>query len=765
MRRRRQRRWGRRLVRPALALVLAWLLLGCDEEQAPAADAGPEPQAVVDAGLSAPWAGRDDLISAPEPQPPRALELPPLTRSSLDNGLELRLMPDGRWPIVHLHLVIRAGTDREPRRKRALAAFAAEMLTKGTAGRSADAIAGAIDYVGGELHARVDRDGTHLTCQVLSRDLDTCLELLADMAARPVFPANEMGVVRDQLIAAVKQVRDNDSMLACEHFQNLLWTEAHIRGWPATVESVNTIERDDLVAWHRAHFMPNNALLAVTGDLEPARLRKRIGSVFGGWQPRTPAVHRPDPPPQHESRRIRLVDKPGQSQAHLKLGHLGLAHADPDFAAAELVNHILAGATFSSRLMKVVRAEGGKVYGVKSEVEAGRRPGAFWIWTFTRNAEALATLELVLAEIERMHRAGPTAGELADAKSHLAGRAVRELETVADLAAALVRVELHGLPADHLRQRPVRLARVELEQARRVARERLHPDRLAVVLVGDGDAIAPQLDRAGLAYERVGYLEPTTASGRATGAETAEPVAGPRSDERGRELLQRALEAKGVADRPDALRRVFVRGSGSLRTGGRSIPIELRAWEREPDARRQEIAMPLGTAVSLLNARGVWLGVTGLLQRAPPELAERERAGRWRDPDRILLHRLRGEKVRVRALDPEAGQGRGRRQPRIELSRADGSWPTVIQLDPDSMLIERLEYDRGEEGVVVELDDYRPVAGIQIAHHIRENRPDGRIEIRIESIELDPDLGSVRFAPPSAAEGGGDGPDRPAGGD
>lgn len=763
MTRRRQRRWGRRLVRPAAVLLLAWLPPGCDEERAPAADAGPEPALVVDAGNSAPWAGRDDLISAPEPQPPKALDLAPLTRSRLDNGLELWLMSDDRWPIVHLHLVIRAGTDREPRRKRGLAAFAAEMLTKGTAERSADEIAGSIDYVGGELRARVDRDGSHLSCQVLSRDLDTCLELLADMVARPVFPANEMGVVRDQLITTVKQVRDNDSMLACEHFQNLLWTEAHIRGWPTTVESVNAIERDDLVAWHRAHYMPNNALLAVTGDVRPARLQKRIRKAFGGWQPRTPAVHRPDPLPQHESRRIRLVDKPGQSQAHLKLGHLGLAHADPDFAAAELVTHILAGATFSSRLMKVVRAEGGKVYGVKSEVEAGRRPGAFWIWTFTRNAEALSTLELVLAEIDRMHRAGPSARELADAKSHLAGRAVRQLETVADLAAALVRAELHGLDVDQLRQRPVRLARIGLEQARRVARERLHPDRLAVVLVGDGAAIAPQLDRAGLAYERVGYLEPTTVSGRAAGEAPVAPSEASQSDERGHALLQRALAAKGVAGKPKALRRLFIRGSGSLRAGGSPIAIEMRVWEREPDARRLEIDMPLGTAVSLLNARGVWLGVAGLLRRAPPELAERERAGRWRDPDRILLHHLRGEAIRVRALTPEAGQEH--RHPRIELRRADGSWPTVIQFDPENMLIERLEYERGDAPVVVELGDYRPLAGIQFAHHIRQSGPEGEIEIRIESIELDPDLGSVRFAPPAAAEDGGSDRDRPDAGD
>jgi predicted Zn-dependent peptidase len=137
--------------------------------------------------------------------------------------------------------------------------------------------------VGGRLTASADDDGTQVTCRVLSKDVGACLELVPDVVLNPAFPEAELGQVRDQLLASVKQVRDMPQLLAREHLANLLWGEAHVRGWPMTAASVQAITRQHLVDWHAAAFKPNGSILFAAGDFEPVALRAALEKAFGVW--------------------------------------------------------------------------------------------------------------------------------------------------------------------------------------------------------------------------------------------------------------------------------------------------------------------------------------------------------------------------------------------------------------------------------------------------------------------------------------------------
>src|SRR5262249_4738178 len=157
--------------------------------------------------------------------------------------------------------------------------------------------------------------------------------------------------------------------LAGIHMLNLLWGEGHVRGWPHTLEQLEAITQADLVEWHRQRFVPGNAVLAVAGDVDPDKLRADLGTAFAIWRGGGGPGHKTYPEPKLKGLSIRLVDKPDQTQSQIAVGALGVAHKDKDFVPTLLMNWVLGGGGFSSRLLTALRVQGGKTYGASSEFE------------------------------------------------------------------------------------------------------------------------------------------------------------------------------------------------------------------------------------------------------------------------------------------------------------------------------------------------------------------------------------------------------------
>ena len=236
-----------------------------------------------------------------------------------------------------------------------------------------------------------------MSCSALARDHRTCFDTLAEVVEQPSFPEEELAKVKSEMTAGVRARLDDAAKLASAHVQNLLWGDDHVRGWIDSEASVASLHRDDLVAWHKTWFAPNNAMLVVTGDVDAKKLRPEIDNAFGGWRkanlPPTPSYHEPG----LSGIRIRLVDKPGQTQTHIRIAQFGIKHDDPRFFDSLVWNHVLGSGDFSSRLMKVVRVNGNKTYGAGTSFDRNADRGSFVASTYTRNAEALETTKLVLA--------------------------------------------------------------------------------------------------------------------------------------------------------------------------------------------------------------------------------------------------------------------------------------------------------------------------------------------------------------------------------
>ncbi|HEY7954037.1 MAG TPA: pitrilysin family protein, partial [Polyangia bacterium] len=492
----------------------------------PAAKAAPQNAAAKPAVTEAkapapatpdPWANKKDLFVAPVIKPSTKVNLGRVERYKLPNGMSVIVVPRHQVPAIDVSLLVRgAGDTANPLDKSGLAQFTASMLRKGTVKRTSDQIAQAIDFVGGELNASAEDDGSLVNCHARAKDLDLCLDLVSDVVEHPTFPEGEMGEIRDQMMAGVEGAKDSPEALASEHGANLFYGDEDPRGRPASKHSIGAIDRAQLVAFHDSWYAPNNTVVAISGDVDSAKLRSALKKWFGPWKKHPVPAESKRALPVASGLHVRIVDKPDATQSAITVMGPGIAHSSPDYFAVRLMNYALGGGAFSSRLMKVVRSEGGKTYGARSSFDAGRDPGPFTASTFTRTEETGSTLALVMGEIEKMQKAGPTASELDAAKGNLIGGNGLKLETGGDVARSLLIAELDGLPANFVEKYPAGLKAVTLKQAIAAASAHLHPT--ALVIVGKADQIKPMLAKAKLdvvgPLEVVSYTEPVSKAER-----------------------------------------------------------------------------------------------------------------------------------------------------------------------------------------------------------------------------------------------------------
>ncbi len=700
-----------------------------------------------------PWAGRTDLIESPEAQPPVEVKLPKTERFTLRNGLDVIVVANDDLPLVSMELAIKSGWSQETREKRGLADFAAAMLTKGTRKRSAEKIAETIDFIGGSLGASATFEATFASCSALSKDLKTCLRLLPDIVANPTFPEKEMTEVRNQMITAIRQRRDDAATLAGVHFQNELWGDSNVRGWPQTVKSIGAIQRADLVAWHKTMFKPNHAVLAIAGDVDAKKIRRQLESAFRGWRKGKAPTLQTYEEPALSGIRVRLVDKPDQTQSQIRAGHLGIAHTDPDYYSVLVMNYALGGGGFSSRLMKVVRSEGGKTYGARSGFDRNLTRGAFSASTFTRNEETLPTLKLVLGEIDKMKAGGPTAGEVADAKANIAGRWPTRFETAGDVAGSLLAADLHGFNEDYVRKFALEVGAVTLDEAKQAAAKRLDPANMVIVIVGKAADVEPQLKAAGWKYEVISVDDPITKIERDLASGVGQAPVSAADLKKAEGIVKAALDAKGGKQKLAGIKSMSIEGDAVLGINGQQISGTVKRVWVAPDSLRLDLKLSargqtFDVVTVVHNGKG-WTQQPGL---GGPEIEDMDSASLedaqqqiWRDSEFILLRALeKGSKLRP--LGQETVEGTAYNV--VQVTRKDGKVSVKLYLDPKTKMLGRMTYLEAGEEAVEAFSDYKKVGGIQVAHTRESKSPQGSFDTKLKKVKFNAKVPDSTFAKP-----------------
>jgi zinc protease len=410
-------------------------------------------------------------------------------RQELPNHLVWLFSRQAKLPLVTLQLLIKAGTLQEPKGKEGLANLTASLLLSGTKSRSATQIAQELDFMGARLRASGGDDFSTLSLSVLKKDLAPGLALLKDVLLNPAFARPEIKRKVAQYLAALKSEEDEPMVVASRTFAKDLYGKFPY-GYPVlgTPQGLAAITPKDLAAFHRTYYRPNNAVLSIVGDLTRDEAQQWVAKTFGTWaEAPIPALKLPPIAPLKQQKVV-LINK-DISQANIILGNLGIKRRNPDFYACQVMNYILGGGGFSSRLMDDIRENRGLAYSVGSSFAPGLEPGPFTVSLETKNANAAEAIQQVTAQIKRIMSQPVSAKELADAKSYFIGSFARKMDSLGKRAWLLNYVEVYGLGLDYPWKYPDLIGHLTPADIQKVAEKYLHPNDYLLVVVGKKSAM------------------------------------------------------------------------------------------------------------------------------------------------------------------------------------------------------------------------------------------------------------------------------------
>jgi zinc protease len=398
-------------------------------------------------------------------------------------------------PIVALVVAARTGSASDPSGKEGLAALTAELARRGAGGRPRAAIDDALDALGASLDVDVEPDSVRLHGQVLVRNLDQFLDILADILLAPDFSEVELVRTRDELLAQIDEARNDDRTLCGRFFDHRLWGD-HPYGHPpeGTGKSLPRIRRDDIVAQHKRTVVGANLIFAATGGITledlRARLDKRLAKLHPGPAPAAPALPEPAKP---EGWRIQLVDKPDRQQTQIMFGQATLPASHPDRLPLALAIASFGGRGMNATLMDEVRSKRGLAYGAYMNFSPHRGPSALRGWVFTQRARTVTTLKLVLRLWKQLHKDGLSPERLRFFQGFVAGSYAAELDDPVRRLDARVSAELVGLPPDEVDTLPARIRAVTPEQVAGAIARHLDPEHLTITLVATAETTLPLL--------------------------------------------------------------------------------------------------------------------------------------------------------------------------------------------------------------------------------------------------------------------------------
>jgi zinc protease len=410
--------------------------------------------------------------------------LSPLRRQ-LANGAVVIVQETAFSPAVTINLAFRAGSLYEPDLLPGLAWFLARVIDRGTVTRSAGSIADGLDDRGVALKISTNRHLTTLSCTCLSEDFADVLAVLADIARNPVFPPDQIERRRAETITAIRQDQDNTGIRAAEALQALLYAGGHPYGRPAkgTIDSVERMTRDDLVAQHAARFAPSTLTAIVVGDVRAAETIERVAVAFDGWAAR-PSGGRDVPAVERSGGRRVSIEMPEKPQADIAYGFVSISRLDPAYCAHWMMNMILGQFGLGGRLAENIRERQGMAYYAYSAFDPSLGPGPLVIRAGVDPANVARAIEAIDAEVGAFGRDGATEREFLETRQFLIGSIPRTLENNPSIAVFLTTAEFFGLGLDYDRRLPDLLRAVTIDSVNAAAASVLDPARACVAVAG-----------------------------------------------------------------------------------------------------------------------------------------------------------------------------------------------------------------------------------------------------------------------------------------
>jgi predicted Zn-dependent peptidase len=691
----------------------------------------------------------------PRPLPARDVKFPPYEVRTLPNGMQVVIVLHHEQPSVSLRLVVRAGVAQDPKGKSGLASLASSLLDQGTTTRSAEQIADQIDSIGGLMSTGSSLDYTQVTAVVMKDSFNLGMDLVGDVIRNPAFAPEEIDRQKQQALSSLQVSQNDPDYVASVLFDRLVYG-FHPYGMPGsgTTESLGGITRQDLQAFHKQHFVPNNMILGIVGDVTSQEAFAAAERVFGAW-PRGEVAAPPPIDPPAPTGRLVVVDMPGAVQTEVRVGQIAIPRKHPDYLKFDLAVKILGGEG-ANRLHGVLRSQRGLTYGASADTQANKHAGDLVAETDTRTETTGEVLRLTVDEFSRIQRLPVREDELAGAQAYLAGSFPLTIETPNQIATQVLNALFYELPMDEIATLRERVLAVTPADIQRVAQQYIRPDRLSIVLVGNAKAFVPQLravgftnlevipateldlmsatlrrDQQRVANDPVLPRQPTRAA-LAYMDEQANPAGTgqPRIDAEARDLLMRVVQAKGGLERLKGVRTVVAEATTVIDLPPpqrQSLTGPSTTYVSYPDKFRVDATAGTDSTTQIYNSGRGWVKSRAGVQVVAGGMLDSMAASVRRDIIPLLIAAAEG-RYTLRLRPDEKGRA-GQARKVLEVS-GSGLDPVELHIDPD-MLIAMQSFEQhmgGPKPIRVQevFSDYRAVEGLQIAYEARvlhDDRP------------------------------------------
>lgn len=405
-------------------------------------------------------------------------------RIVLPNHLIILIFEEHSLPTVEFRMLIDAGSWRDPAGKEGLANLAVKGLLLGTAKLSSSDFDEAVDFMGSTMETSCTKDFSTVSLETLKSRMDEGAALLAETLMEPAFPAKELKKEADKIWGEISSEEDDPLDTAQKAFEKALFLNgpyAHpVKGSKETLQGMT---REDVVDFHRSFYHPNASILAIGGDVTRQEVMDRIVPLFSAWPEMKIPETSFDASFAKKGTTV-TIDRP-VAQAAIVLGGIGVERKNRDFYALEVMNHILGGGNFSSRLMESIRVKRGLAYSVSSFFTTRRHPGSFQIQVQTKNASAREATALAIEQMKKLQREPVSKGELETAKDFLIESFPRKFGTQREAVEFLTQTEYYGLGENYPDKYEEWIDAVTVEDVLRVAKTYLHPDEAVIAEVAN----------------------------------------------------------------------------------------------------------------------------------------------------------------------------------------------------------------------------------------------------------------------------------------
>jgi predicted Zn-dependent peptidase len=474
------------------------------------------------------------------------LQTPPVTQLTMKNGIKLFLIEDHRFPTIDMRGMFFTSSAFEPADKIGLADLTGTVLRSGgTKGRSGDQIDRELETMAASIETPIDNEGGSIYTSMLKEDLDRVLPIMVDILRRPVFDQEKIDLAKIEARSNISRRNDDIGQITEREFTKLIYGAQSPYARQAEYATIDAITRDDIVAFYKSYFHPDNMWLAVWGDFNTRQMIKKIDAVLGDWP--ASGLKLPGLPEVNYDYRptVNYIEKSDVNQSNIMVGHIGGLLSSPDYAALSVMNRILS----FDRMFKRIRTDEGLAYSVWGYYGAGYKvPGVFSAGAQTKSGSTVKAIGIMLEEMKRMRSEEVGDAELKRAKDQFLNTYVFQFDSRAKIIRRLLTNAFNGYPLDFSEQLIKKIETVTKADVLNAAKKYLRPEQVQILVVGkQADFDKPLAE--------LGPVNPVDIAIPVPAGEKA-PDATPETLAKGRELFAKAVAAMGDPQKVKAVKSV-----------------------------------------------------------------------------------------------------------------------------------------------------------------------------------------------------------------